>query len=220
MTHRFAWKKIVIAGLLAVLSTVFFVSWRALRPSVPPLMPIWQTSTSKPLGTSVGSDWAFTQLWVGRVDQAPFLVTEVKSLEKIPRPLWAPATGFKPQERSSPIVGAAGWPFRCAFAILDRGPDSQRVQPALRGGYGAFHRQISSGLFDGVIPFRPIPLGLIADLGLHSIAWWLLIFIVGLGRDLLRTRRGLCVHCGYDLDGLLTPVCPECGREHSRVVHG
>ena len=29
---------------------------------------------------------------------------------------------------------------------------------------------------------------------------------------LLRTRRGLCVHCGYDLRGNISGVCPECGK--------
>lgn len=30
-----------------------------------------------------------------------------------------------------------------------------------------------------------------------------------------RRRAGLCIRCGYDLDGLTTARCPECGAENS-----
>lgn len=31
------------------------------------------------------------------------------------------------------------------------------------------------------------------------------------GKAAYRHRRGLCIQCGYDLIGLPTPTCPECG---------
>ena len=36
--------------------------------------------------------------------------------------------------------------------------------------------------------------------------------------ELRRQRRakGLCVHCGYDLTGNVSGVCPECGTRRSR----
>lgn len=34
--------------------------------------------------------------------------------------------------------------------------------------------------------------------------------------ELRRLRTGDCFHCGYDMAGLPTPVCPECGKE-SRI---
>ncbi|UCF32274.1 MAG: hypothetical protein JSV78_08045 [Phycisphaerales bacterium] len=32
-------------------------------------------------------------------------------------------------------------------------------------------------------------------------------------RRRLRRERGLCLHCGYDLTGNVTNVCPECGTQ-------
>lgn len=34
--------------------------------------------------------------------------------------------------------------------------------------------------------------------------------------ELRRLRSGVCFHCGYDMAGLPTPLCPECGKE-SRI---
>lgn len=34
--------------------------------------------------------------------------------------------------------------------------------------------------------------------------------------ELRRLRSGVCFHCGYDMAGLPTAVCPECGKE-SRI---
>lgn len=31
--------------------------------------------------------------------------------------------------------------------------------------------------------------------------------------ELRRLRSGVCLFCGYDLQGLPSPVCPECGKE-------
>jgi hypothetical protein len=39
----------------------------------------------------------------------------------------------------------------------------------------------------------------------------LLALLWGPFRRHRRRRRGLCVHCGYDLTGLTEPSCPECG---------
>lgn len=62
------------------------------------------------------------------------------------------------------------------------------------------------------IPLRPVWPGLIADTlfyallfaGLHRLSAW--------GRRTRRRRRGRCAACGYDLFGLNSPTCPECGH--------
>ncbi len=56
--------------------------------------------------------------------------------------------------------------------------------------------------------------------------WWLLAVLSGLCgiypavaffrgpvRRWRRRKRGLCVHCGYNLTGLTEPRCPECGEK-------
>lgn len=49
-----------------------------------------------------------------------------------------------------------------------------------------------------------------------------LSLIVGFGpvRRWRRKRRGLCEHCGYNLTGNESGVCPECGRPVSSKAHG
>ena len=51
--------------------------------------------------------------------------------------------------------------------------------------------------------------------------WWLVVagaaypvlaFIRGPLRRYRRRRRNLCLHCGYNLTGNVSGVCPECGR--------
>ncbi len=39
-----------------------------------------------------------------------------------------------------------------------------------------------------------------------------LAFIRGPVRRWRRRKRGLCIHCGYNLTGLTEPRCPECGQ--------
>jgi hypothetical protein len=66
-----------------------------------------------------------------------------------------------------------------------------------------------------VIPYRPLPLGLILNSLLYGGLTWVLIFgPLALRRRFLneRWRRTRCCHqCGYDLRGDLAAGCPECG---------
>ena len=53
---------------------------------------------------------------------------------------------------------------------------------------------------------------------LCAVAWvagvtWLLLHPVRV--DKRRLRLGQCIHCGYDLAGNLSGVCPECGTAKS-----
>jgi hypothetical protein len=36
-------------------------------------------------------------------------------------------------------------------------------------------------------------------------------------RGYRRTSKGLCAHCGYDMSGSSTGVCPECGQASAKV---
>ena len=37
------------------------------------------------------------------------------------------------------------------------------------------------------------------------------------GAEMLKLRVGCCLGCGYDLRGLPSPICPECGRVREAV---
>ena len=41
----------------------------------------------------------------------------------------------------------------------------------------------------------------------------MLSVVTARGRRYLRARKGLCLHCGYNLKGNISGVCPECGNE-------
>jgi hypothetical protein len=61
-----------------------------------------------------------------------------------------------------------------------------------------------------LLPFGPFVAASVAVAGLISAGDWV---AVERPRGLLRRRRklGLCGHCGYDLHGNVSRVCPECG---------
>lgn len=64
-------------------------------------------------------------------------------------------------------------------------------------GFGAARVQVDFPLYLGIV------------LGAIGITWTLLPF----SRHRQRLRLGLCVKCGYDLQALTEPRCPECGTE-------
>ena len=56
----------------------------------------------------------------------------------------------------------------------------------------------------------------------YAVPYWLLILVLlvmpvvwlmDYRRSLVRMSRGLCAGCGYDLRGITSDVCPECGRK-------
>jgi hypothetical protein len=71
-----------------------------------------------------------------------------------------------------------------------------------------------------IIPSRPLWRGLVGDALIFAAAWFLFLKLARAGfADLAarrRNRRGLCPHCGYDLTGLESGVCPECGKQRPR----
>ena len=45
----------------------------------------------------------------------------------------------------------------------------------------------------------------------YAAIWFGLFFVMGRTRRFIRTRRGRCPRCGYDLRGEFADGCPECG---------
>lgn len=65
------------------------------------------------------------------------------------------------------------------------------------------------------IPFAPLWPGFIANTLIYAALWWLLFTGLVSARSARRTRRGLCTRCAYDLRGVPSGVCPECGEAHA-----
>ncbi len=66
-----------------------------------------------------------------------------------------------------------------------------------------------------IIPWRPLPLGLLLNTLVHAAVFAALAAIVAapfrISRELRRMRKGHCVRCGYDLRFDFAKGCPECG---------
>lgn len=65
------------------------------------------------------------------------------------------------------------------------------------------------------LPLRPIWPGFLIDTFFYAALWLGMIVGLGAARRTLRTRRGLCPMCKYDLRGCNEPGCPECGWNRS-----
>jgi hypothetical protein len=69
------------------------------------------------------------------------------------------------------------------------------------------------------LPYKPVWLGFAINTIFYAAIFWLLFAGPGRLRRFIRTKRGLCPACGYDLRGQPPPdsdagrrVCPECGK--------
>lgn len=62
------------------------------------------------------------------------------------------------------------------------------------------------------LPYCPRWPGFIANTLFYAALWWLLFTGLITARAARRSRRGLCTRCAYDLRGIASGVCPECGQ--------
>jgi hypothetical protein len=126
----------------------------------------------------------------------------------------------------------AGWPLPCLLG----GKASSSGQPGLSGAanpmpvvavlspfiHGTRWSEISSRIAKNrTIPLRPLPLGFAINTALYAILCWPLLMAAVACRGRLRSIRGRCEQCAYDLHGSSLPepeaICPECGH-HQRVL--
>ncbi len=70
---------------------------------------------------------------------------------------------------------------------------------------------ISSSRSFGLIPLRPIWPGFAINTVVYAAILWLLALAPFTARRMIRSKRGHCIKCGYDLRGAEHEVCPECG---------
>ncbi len=63
----------------------------------------------------------------------------------------------------------------------------------------------------GILPFRPIWPGFAINTVFYAAVLWLLTLAPCTARRMIRSKRGFCIKCGYDLRGMDHNKCPECG---------
>ncbi len=133
-----------------------------------------------------------------------------------------PVPEFDPHEAYRDIPRAPWW------ITLDNGPDAPSDWrtfsgwpiPSMSWHYDwAPVRGIRRGLILDkqeryIIPLRPNWPGLLANVPVHAAIWGVLLVAPGRVRAFIRRRKGLCAHCGYDVQELAT--CPECGEPSAR----
>ena len=68
-----------------------------------------------------------------------------------------------------------------------------------------------SSQFPMIKPRRPIPIGFALNTVLYAMTLWVLMFLPVALRRCVRSLRGRCLSCGYDLRATTTWRCPECG---------
>jgi len=111
--------------------------------------------------------------------------------------------------------GARGWPmlsFR--YEVRDDLTNTDLTAP-IANAYGDLWS--SNG---HIIPGYPIAKGVAFNTLFYAVIVWLLCFAPFDFRRLRRSRRGLCVRCGYPVG--TSDICSECGAQvhRSATVHG
>jgi len=121
---------------------------------------------------------------------------------------------------------AYGWPMRSMIAMLrvtinDSPTHGIELQYVADSGISldSMHvgNQAALALHVQALPLRILPLGFAIDTLLFASAWWLFLFAFPTTRRFIRTRRGMCLACGYGPLGGASERCPECGAPRSRA---
>jgi hypothetical protein len=96
-----------------------------------------------------------------------------------------------------PDGSTQGWPMRAL---------SERLPP-----YG--HRAAPSAIeFKNIVlATGPLWPGFLVDTILYAATWFAICFGRAPAKRFIRTKRGRCPQCGYDLRGALEKGCSECG---------
>lgn len=131
---------------------------------------------------------------------------------------------------------SAGWPMRCVRAVRTAGPTEFALPGEfVRGGVvaiayewptpasvvaGADRIEIDPWPVDGLaaaVPMRPMPIGLLVNMIVYTLAWFVLLLPLCALRPLRRRRRAKrnrCIQCGHEREGLPAGApCAECGRD-------
>jgi len=218
-SHRVA-KTAAVCALLG-LSTSVIVAWTLstwpvlLRRNVTAVrLADWQSHTCQHI-RSVGVDTAFIVWQPGmRLNDPALEFGWDERYDAMPRwsefPPADPTTALT-ETGESRLVCRAGWPLRCVNGASG-GPTTLPDRRWFRGMIRVPHPTRAGEL---QLPIAPMWLGMIVNSIVFALAWYVLLPPFGPRalRSWRRGRRGLCPGCGYDLQRVEGPRCPECGRE-------
>ena len=131
-------------------------------------------------------------------------------------PKWAPFLIPSADPPAGPghtrIADGRGWPFLAMWSGLSF--DGKLPSPTITHGLVLNPDAMSGPSPNTTVRMLPLALiwgGFLADTTIYSLVWLAIFALVITGRRALRSRRGCCVTCGYDLRGTPHGKCPECG---------
>jgi hypothetical protein len=101
-------------------------------------------------------------------------------------------------------ITLSGWPFLGYRASVWEEQHSPPVPLVYRTSAPPY-------MASRTIPLYPNSWRAAASVGFYSVLVYAGIGVMSYCRAALRRRRGRCPSCGYDLLGLNSPTCPECG---------
>ncbi len=135
-------------------------------------------------------------------------------------PKWAPFLVPSADIPAGPqhvrVADARGWPFLAMWSGLSYDDPIQlpTKTPTIMHGLVLNPSAMSTpspGTTVRMLPLAIIWSGFLVDTALYSLVWVVLLTLIVAVRRRLRSRRGCCVTCGYDLRGTPHGQCPECG---------
>lgn len=113
---------------------------------------------------------------------------------------------------------AWGWPLRALQSRTWLADDPTGLPNDIESTNGVVVRNsvtVAAGFVSGrdirIIPLAPVWMGFIGNTALFAAAWWVLFSVLSMTRRRIRTRRGRCPRCAYDLRGQRDAGCSECG---------
>ena len=160
-----------------------------------------------------GSVWSWRQLqgntWEAIVSRPVYLYPE-NFLEVKKGPHWSRVHQLIDSEtypsNHSVLEEAYGWPLNCMLSVRKSIPSTLLVVNGI-----PITTTVVRVFEPNMLPTHPIWRGLLVNTSLYALSTWFVIFGRILLRNSIRRKRGLCIHCRYNVREL--PVCPECGSE-------
>ncbi|MCH8824059.1 MAG: hypothetical protein IH984_11190 [Planctomycetes bacterium] len=126
-------------------------------------------------------------------------------------PRWIDQTDFRKFRINT--FDARGWPMQSLWSALEDYNYVNSPECQVHGGLRVGQSQVEAGWRQVplTIPLRPIWPGFAINTIFYAVFLWLLTFGPFTARRVIRRKRGLCIKCGYDLQGNSEGGCPECG---------